>query len=37
MDDGFAVAAGFFALGLLWVFLASMFFGFIDFVRRFLG
>jgi len=37
LDDGMAVAFGFFALGLLMVFAWAVLLGFVDFVRRFLG
>lgn len=37
LDDGFRVAAGFFALGLLWIFIASVLLGLVDFIKRVLG
>jgi hypothetical protein len=37
LDQGVAVAFGFFALGFLLVFAWGLLLGFIDFMRRFLG
>lgn len=37
LEDGVRVMFGFFALGLLWLFIASVMLAIIDFIRRVLG
>lgn len=37
IDDGMTVALEFFALGLLWLFIASVLLGLVDFIKRILG
>jgi hypothetical protein len=37
MDDGFAIAAGFFALGILWLFIGGWVVSMVEFCRRLLG
>lgn len=37
MDDGFSIAAGFFALGLVWLFIAQMLLTTVAWMRRLLG
>jgi hypothetical protein len=37
LDSGFTIAAGFFALGILWIFIGNWAIGIIEFCRRLLG
>lgn len=37
LDDGMTVALEFFALGVLWLFVASVLLGLVDFIKRILG
>jgi hypothetical protein len=37
MDEGFKVAAEFFALGILWLFIAGWVVAMVEFARRLLG
>lgn len=37
MDAGFQVAAAFFALGILWLFVGGVFVSIIEFVKRLIG
>jgi len=37
MDDGFTVAAGFFGLGLLWLFIAQFLMVIVSWVRQLVG
>ena len=37
MDDGFMVAAGFFALGILWLFIGQWVLSIVSFIRQLLG
>lgn len=37
MDDGFQIAVEFFALGLLWLFIAQFVLAIISFVRQLIG
>jgi hypothetical protein len=37
VDDGFTIAAGFFALGLLWLFIAQWLLSIVSFIRQLLG
>lgn len=37
LDDGMTVALEFFAVGLLWLFIASVLLGLVDFIKRLLG
>jgi uncharacterized membrane protein YjjP (DUF1212 family) len=37
VDDGLTVAAGFFALGILWLFIGGWVVSMVEFVRRLLG
>lgn len=37
VDDGFAVAVGFFAVGVLWLFIATFLLGIVEWLRRLIG
>lgn len=37
IDDGMKIAFEFFGLGILWLFVASMLLGLVDFIKRVLG
>jgi hypothetical protein len=37
VDEGFTIAAGFFALGILWMFIGSWALSIVEFLRRLIG
>ena len=37
LDPGFQLALGFFALGILFLFISGVLLGLVDFIRRFIG
>jgi hypothetical protein len=37
MDDGFTIAAGFFSLGILWLFIGQWLLSIVSFIRQLLG
>jgi len=37
MDEGFTIAAGFFSLGILWLFISQWLMSIVSFIRQLLG